>query len=88
MENKMAINQHSLIVSILCIASLFFGVYLLRWTILGLLKGRIRYRLKEYDRFKSPMNFWLALIWGFSVGIFFSFGALLSFFLGVIKQPG
>jgi hypothetical protein len=79
----MAFTQHPLIVSILCMASLFFSAYVLRWTVLGIGKGKVRYRFREYSRFRHPANFWFAVIWGFCVGVVFLFGALLVFFVGV-----
>ena len=82
LSNGMAAHPDHLITSTVSIGSLFFSAYLLRWAIAGLLNGRIRYRLKEHNRFKHPVYFWFAVIWGLGAGIVFLLGGLLVFYMG------
>jgi len=86
MPNRMAVHQNPLIAVIVSIGSLVFGIYLLRWAIPGLLKGEVRYRFGGYDRFKRPIHFWFAVIWGLGAGIFFFLGGLLMLYLEVMKK--
>jgi hypothetical protein len=84
MGNEMAIDDYPLIVTALCTLSLFFGAFILRWAISGLMRGKIRYRFKEYDRVRNPLGFWFAMIWGFCAGVFFLLGGLTLFYARIM----
>lgn len=82
----MKLYQDPLIASIFSIGSLVFGIYLLRWVIPGLLKGKVRYRFEGYDRFKRPVKFWFAMMWALGAEIFFLLGGLLMLYIEVMKK--